>query len=463
MNVSLRRSLTPRDFSVPRLYPTRLVTAQLWSRIRVFGVVSALLLGVRAVAYAHATLVSAEPAAGSHLENSPAQVRLVFSEALEISMAQVSLVATDGTSVRLTTRGDPHDVNALIALVPPLSPGSYRVVWRVVSDDGHPVNGTYEFAVGATRASGPVPAPRAPADPGWGPSLLGAPISPAILRGTALFALLAFVGLLGFMAIPSSVAEQLAQPRVSIAQWLGTAALALLVCSSVAWILNVTPDHTLGWDSALKALKTAEGNSHWARILMTFLAWRTFRNSGRVRWSLPFAVSAIVISAASGHAAAISPWLASPAKAIHLLATAAWLGGLVWFVAGGPRDAATMMREVRRLSSVALVAALLVLISGVAQALIFLPALADLLRSAYGAVILAKVAGFGVLVLFGAKHRYRMMPRLTSDAAMPGLLAVSLRREIFTMGLVVLIGGFLAFVPTPAPPAAASSQNALPK
>ena len=458
-----RANLHPRHVTFscanPILVPVRYKLSML--------VAAVLVLGVATLAYAHATLVSAVPAAGSHLENSPLQLRLVFSEALEIPMAQVALVSSTGKRVRLTTKGDPHDVNALIALVPPLAPGSYRVEWRVVSDDGHPVSGTYEFGVGvgagvavgspsATETARP-----ATVDPGWGPQFLGAPISPAMLRGTALFALLAFVGMLGFMAVPASIAEQLARPRESVARWLGAAAIALFGCSTLAWILNVTPDHSLAWESAKTALKTTEGTAQWNRVLMTFLATSMLRNMGRVRGALFFGVAAILISGASGHSAAISPFLATPAKSIHLLASAAWLGGLIWFIAGGPRDANTMSSEVRRLSSVALAAVILVFLSGAAQTLLFLPSLADLFHTAYGAVILAKVAGFGVLVLFGAKHRYRMMPRLTSDAAMPGLLAVSLRREIFTMGVVVLIGGFLAFVPTPARPAVPSSPLAL--
>ena len=92
-----------------------------------FVAAAGLLLGVRAVALAHAMLVSAEPAAGSHLASSPPRVRLVFSEALEVSLAELSLTGDDGHAVRLAASGDPHDVHALIAPVSALAAGSYRV------------------------------------------------------------------------------------------------------------------------------------------------------------------------------------------------------------------------------------------------------------------------------------------------------------------------------------------------
>ena len=62
--------------------------------------------------------------------------------------------------------------------------------------------------------------------------------------------------------------------------------------------------------------------------------------------------------------------------------------------------------------------------------------------------ILAKTAGLLVLLCFGAYHRYRVMPVLHSPA---GELSMkrSLRIEIIVMLLVTMLGGFLAYVPTP--------------
>jgi putative copper export protein len=94
---------------------------------------------------------------------------------------------------------------------------------------------------------------------------------------------------------------------------------------------------------------------------------------------------------------------------------------------------------------------LLVVVTGVAQTLFFLPSPLDLVRSAYGAVAIAKVVGLLGLVGFGAYHRYRVLPRLPADAA--GRLASSLRGEVALFAVVVLLGGLLAFVPPPARPA----------
>jgi methionine-rich copper-binding protein CopC len=41
----------------------------------------------------------------------------------------------------LCAGADPRDVHAVIAPVDSLGPASYKVEWRVVSADGHPVDG----------------------------------------------------------------------------------------------------------------------------------------------------------------------------------------------------------------------------------------------------------------------------------------------------------------------------------
>src|SRR5687767_7917660 len=106
----------------------------------------------------HATLVSSEPAANSQLAAAPRRIRLVYSEPVEGRLARVTLVASTGGTVVLEPAADPRDVHAVIAPVDSLAPGRYKVDWRVVSADGHPVTGAYWFAVGGTTLGAP-PAP----------------------------------------------------------------------------------------------------------------------------------------------------------------------------------------------------------------------------------------------------------------------------------------------------------------
>ena len=85
---------------------------------------------------------------------------------------------------------------------------------------------------------------------------------------------------------------------------------------------------------------------------------------------------------------------------------------------------------------------------GIVQTKFFIGEWGELIRSPYGYVALLKLFGLGVLVLFGAHHRFRVLPRLAEAGVADGLTR-SLRAEVLVMSLVVLVGGFLAYIPPP--------------
>lgn len=129
-------------------------------------------------AYAHDELKSSSPADGSTLAQPPAQVVLTFEEPPVELGAQVVVTGPDGPVSSGTPRLDGDDV---IADVQPQAPaGRYTVAWRMTSDDGHPVSGTFAFTAQAAAAGGtptaaatPAPAPaeaprRQPLIPSWG-------------------------------------------------------------------------------------------------------------------------------------------------------------------------------------------------------------------------------------------------------------------------------------------------------
>ena len=97
-------------------------------------------------ALAHAGLISAEPADGAVLGGPPAAMVLTFTE--PVSPIAFSIVGLDEAPAPL--RPDRQDGPILhVPLPPQLAAGSYLFSWRVTSEDGHPVNGTVSFAVGA--------------------------------------------------------------------------------------------------------------------------------------------------------------------------------------------------------------------------------------------------------------------------------------------------------------------------
>jgi copper transport protein len=340
-------------------------------------------------------------------------------------------------------------VHAIIAPVGTLGPGAYRLRWRVVSADGHPVEGSFAFWVGASQTQAAPDSAAAIDEPAtWGPTFKGAPLIPSTLRGVGLGSLMALGGLLlllSFFGAPSKRATR-------VANWLALVAAVFLSLHLAAWILNVTPAHSFAGDSATTVLASRVGKVELWRTGLAVLALWAVWLARRPRLALVIVTAALLVSGGSGHSAAIQPFWAMPAKATHLLAGAAWLGGLLWLLVTDRSDARSFAHEASRVSAIALTSVILVTLSGVVQAWLFLPSPWDVFRSSYGAVVLAKIAGLVVLIAFGAVHRYRALPGLERDATMPGRFATSLGREIGVMFIVVLLGGLLAYLSPPHPP-----------
>ena len=107
---------------------------------------------------AHATLVSASPARNSSNPTSPAEVKLVFDDELiaVADNANIIIVRSGSQSGPQVDLGN-SAVNGSVLTVglPTLSPGSYFVTYRIVSNDGHPVTSDYQFSVSAQ--SSPLP------------------------------------------------------------------------------------------------------------------------------------------------------------------------------------------------------------------------------------------------------------------------------------------------------------------
>ena len=115
-------------------------------RLAVAGFVALLLLPVEAAA--HAVLVKSSPARRAALTAPPARVELTFNERLEPAYSTLSVWAAGNTRVDdgKTVVG-PEDPRRLSVGLPPLKAGSYSVKYRVLSVDGHLVEGTYPFDI----------------------------------------------------------------------------------------------------------------------------------------------------------------------------------------------------------------------------------------------------------------------------------------------------------------------------
>jgi methionine-rich copper-binding protein CopC len=98
---------------------------------------------------AHAFLVRAEPRVGSKVNKAPTEVRIWFSETVRPNASSIEVFAVSGRHV---DKMDTHSCGAdrvllCISLIPELTPGTYKVVWRVTSNDTHVTDGDFRFQI----------------------------------------------------------------------------------------------------------------------------------------------------------------------------------------------------------------------------------------------------------------------------------------------------------------------------
>jgi copper resistance protein C len=122
--------------------------------LAVLALAAAGVAGSASAASAHATLESTSPRAGAVVQGPLTAVRLTFDEAVG-TPAFISVNGPQGRVDTGQTRVDDAEVS--VGLKDSLPAGRYTVAFRVVSDDGHPVESSYTFQLKAAAVASAAP------------------------------------------------------------------------------------------------------------------------------------------------------------------------------------------------------------------------------------------------------------------------------------------------------------------
>ena len=116
---------------------------------RITVVILSLLLLASPNASAHTALVTSSPKSNAMLKSSPKYISITFNEELiEIAgkpVSKIRLFNAKGKEIKLPKAQIIH--KDIVVAVSKLPPSKYKVTYRVVSADGHPVTGSYFFWV----------------------------------------------------------------------------------------------------------------------------------------------------------------------------------------------------------------------------------------------------------------------------------------------------------------------------
>jgi copper transport protein len=431
-------------------------------RLRLLGLAGLLawlwLLASGPAAGAHALLRDSEPADGASLDRAPRQVLLTFTERPEPQLSTVHVLDTAGRQVE-AAKAAPVAGRPLQLVVPlgELPDGTYTVSWRVLSaDDGHVTAGSFAFGVGEAASPAATATQTAPAGQGEAPSPLAVAGRWALYGGLVLLVGAAATGLAVFRrTLPSA-----ARPLLAVAAGLAVAGLAARFVAEYAAVDAPLGD-LLASSTGTGLLRLAVGVAV-AVVAATLLADRAGVEDGggaaRVEaWRLwlvgAAATAAMLLHVLAGHAAGPSSLrpLNLLAQWVHLLAVGAWIGGLVWLLAGlRGRERANQATMVVRFSKLAAPVLAVVALTGLARAVDLAGGWRGLLDSSWGRVLDVKVLLFLGLVALGALNRYRIVPALRAEAGLAdrlGVLRRNVRGEVALAACVLAAAALLSQLP----------------
>ncbi|MET8605085.1 copper resistance protein CopC [Streptomyces rubiginosohelvolus] len=395
----------------------------------VFG----LLLAGAGPASAHAALTGSDPADGAVVDTAPKEVTLSFSEA--IAVGDDSIRVLDPSGKRADTDTEPKDlsegstVRYGVALHSGLPDGTYTVAWQAISADSHPISGAFTFSIGApSDTTVALPSQEA----GGGPVGVVYDIARyaayggfVLLVGGSAFVLVCWRG--GATALPMQ--------RLVVRGWL-TLTAATLVMLLLRHPYTGSGKFADAFDLAglQSVLDTKPGAALVSRLLLLgaaalFIAvlFGTYarREDEREKKDLTFglAVGGGVVAtgiaatwAMSEHASTgIQANIAMPVDVLHLLAVAAWLGGLASLLVALYRTPDIGSAAVRRFSAVAFGSVVVLAATGIYQSWRQVGSWSALTGTRYGQLLILKVALIAVLLAVAWFSR-RWTGRLTDSA-----------------------------------------------
>jgi copper transport protein len=397
------------------------------SAVRRFAVLAALvgavLAATAAPAFAHATLLTTEPQPGGRFDSAPPEISLRFNEPVEVALGGIRLFDGNGDRVDIGAPEHPDgDGSRVRAALPELDDGTYVVTWRVVSADAHPVQGAFTFQVGDAGSvkDADALARRLLASQG-GSTTVG--VVYAIDR-VAIFATMALLlGGIVFLAVVFPRGRDSRRGRMAV--WIGWIGLAFATIAGIAlegvYAAALPLTKVLDPDVFGDVLETRYGRVSLVRLgllvlllpLLRVLLPRRDRSAHPLR-SWWFALTGLLVVAISftpglaGHAdTGEYTGFAVPADAIHVLAMACWLGGLVLLlVVVFPRSDPDELREgINRYSELALGAIVALVVTGAFQTWRQVGSFDNLRDTDYGKLLIAKLVAFAALVVAAAFSR----------------------------------------------------------
>lgn len=412
---------------------------------------TALALALPSSALAHALLTSSTPAADSVVDDAPTTLVLEFTGSIVASPGSIMVFGPNGTEVQ-TGAPTPDAGTRITQGVTDAGPGTYGVSYRVSSEDGHVINGSLTYSVGAASIG------HAAQDASTNAASVDRSLQVAF--STARFIEVLSLLIVAGGGIFACVLAPGWRPRllvVGLVVLLGAYVAGFVLMSAI--IRGAGIGDALGLDALRATADTPFGRSIQLRAVVAIVAIgpvlllrSNLHLPSGARHSLALVFVGLAASLSiTGHAVTTEPtWLRMPLDMVHVTAASIWIGGLLQLAFLAP-FAATWTDGVLRFSRVAFASVVVILLTGVYATFAELgTSVRELVESTYGRLILAKVALYLGTMPLAWNNMSAFVPAITrrpDDA--PRMLRQYVWRELMLVIVVVALTVWLIATPQP--------------
>ncbi|MFS0761883.1 copper resistance CopC/CopD family protein [Peribacillus phoenicis] len=378
-----------------------------------------------AMAFGHATIISSNPSPNEAMDALPEKISIQFSENIQPAFHSLEVFSQDGDKIQIQDSAISEQSEKVLEAKwkDTIDEGIYYIKWRVVSSDGHPIEGTIPFQFGDSAGLSDQENSEVSAS---FPNSIN-----VILQSLQYICFAALTGILFFrLSLMKDSRLFEASRRTRLYLWLSYAGLAFSIFCSLP--LKVTIDAGVGWNDAFKVsyikevLNATNFGSVWIiEILILLLLFLViyFMLENTLNKSLPY-LSFIIIAclmickALTGHTAAVpNQVLAVLMDFLHLLSMALWLGGLMALlvILPGLANRQAVQEDKRtfywsiisRFSKWSFLFVIILIVSGIYSSLQHIPTIHSLFNTTYGQLLLAKIGLMLVMIVLGGLHFLR--------------------------------------------------------
>jgi copper transport protein len=367
-----------------------------------------------ALSSAHAYIIKSFPVDNQSLHQSPQNVSIEFNEEIQPSFHYMQVIDQNGKRVDQGNEQIESNNSKILktTIKPNLPSGIYTIKWKIVSADGHPVDGIIPFQIG--KAGNHISQLK-------GKTLGYIPhLDLIIIRWIQYLSGAIYIGMLFFyLCILPKGSLQSASMEKRYRRVFNFAYVLLILSIFISLPLEAVIQTNRSWVDVwdLSIFKEMITNSTFGHVwllqfiltlLLSIFSFRIFAKKNSLSLWIAFiiGIAVIILKAINSHAStAENKILAITMDSLHLVSTSIWIGSLIAMITFLPlrkkEEGRIFFRGIVHLFFPWGVLFVFILaISGVYSSFLYIPTVSSIFHTNYGKVLSGKVILFFVMLLF---------------------------------------------------------------